>query len=83
MSELETFVLEYLQEAGSIVEPPAYGVHEALLPEAVAARWRVPSYLQLAFSGDDQAGVTRLGYNHPLVEQMVQEAHGRSASTRL
>jgi hypothetical protein len=83
MSELETFVLGYLQEAGGIVEPPAYGVYEALLPDAAAARWGVPAYLQLAFTGDDQDGLTRLGYNHPLVEQIVQEAHGRSASTRL
>ncbi len=83
MSELETFVLDYLQEAGSIVEPPAYSVYETLMPEAVAARWGVPAYLQLTFTGNDQDGVTQLGYNHPLVEQMVQEAHGRSASTCL
>jgi hypothetical protein len=83
MSDLETFVLDYLQEAGGIVEPPAYGVYEALLPETAAARWGVPAYLQIAFTGDDQDGLTRLGYNHPLVEQIVQEAHGRSASTRL
>ena len=83
MSELENFVLDYLREAGSIVEPPAFGVHEVLLPETVAARWHVPAYLQLAFTDAEQDDATRLGYNHPLVEQMVQEAHGRSASTCL
>lgn len=83
MSDLEQFVLDYLQEVGSIVEAPAYGVYEVLLPEAVAARWRVPAYLQLAFTGTEREEVTRLGYNHPLVEQMVEEAHGRFASTRL
>lgn len=83
MSELEIFVLDYLQEAGSIVEPQAYGVYEVLLPEAAAARWSVPAYLQLAFTDAGPDDATRLGYNHPLVEQMVQEAHGRSASTCL
>lgn len=83
MSELEQFVIGYLQEAGGIVEPPAYGVYEALLPEAVAEKWRVPAYLQLAFSETPLEEATRLGYNHPLVEQMVQEAHGRYASTCL
>jgi len=81
MSDLEQFVLDYLQEAGSIVESPAYGVHEVLLPEAVADNWHVPAYLQLAFTDTEEKDVTQLGYNHPLVEQMVQEAYGRSAST--
>ncbi|MCP4358151.1 MAG: hypothetical protein GY796_09080 [Chloroflexi bacterium] len=83
MSDLEEFVLDYLQEAGGIVEPPAYNVYEALLPETVADRWRVPDYLRLAFAETEQEDVTRLGYNHPLVEQMVEEAYGRSASSRL
>jgi hypothetical protein len=72
-----------LREAGSIVEPPAYGIYEILLPETVADNWQVPAYLQLAFADTKQKEVTQLGYNHPLVEQMVQGAYGRSASTRL
>lgn len=83
MSELEQFVLDYLQEIGSIVEAPAYGIYEVLLPEPAAARWHVPAYLQLTFADTERDDVNRLGYNHPLVEQMVQEAHGRSASTCL
>ena len=83
MSDLEQFVLDYLQEADSIVEPPAYGVYEVLLPEAVAGRWQVPAYLQLAFAETAQEDVTQLGYNHPLVAQMVQEAHEQPASARL
>jgi hypothetical protein len=83
MSDLEQFVLDYLQEADSIVEPPAYGVYEVLLPEAVAGRWQVPAYLQLAFADTERDDVTQLGYNHPLVEQMVQEAHEQPASARL
>lgn len=82
MSEIEKFVLGYLQEVGGLVEPPAYGIYEALLPERVAARWRVPAYLQLAF-GDTEREATVLGYNHPLVEQMVQEASDQAASSLL
>lgn len=83
MSDLERFVLGYLEEAGSLVEPPAFRVYEVLLPEKVAERWQVDPYLQLAFTDTAQENVTRLGYNHPLVEKMVQEANSRSASTRL
>ncbi len=82
MSELEKFVLGYLQEVGGIVDPPAYGVYEALLPEAVAVRWRVPAYLRLAFTDTEQEA-TILGYNHPLVEQMVQELNDHPASSLL
>ncbi len=83
MSELEQFVLSYLQEAGALVEPPAFQVYEVLLPDAAARRWQQPTYLQLAFTETEQADATHLGYNHPLVEQLVQEAHQHPASTRL
>lgn len=83
MSDLEHFVLDYLEEAGSLVEPPAFRVYEVLLPETVAERWQVPAYMQLAFTDTDREEAIQLGYNHPLVEQMVQEANGRSASTTL
>ncbi len=83
MSDLESFVLGYLEETGSLVEPPAFRVYEVLLPEKVAERWQIAPYLQLAFTDTEQEDVTRLGYNHPLVERMVQEANGRSASTSL
>lgn len=83
MSELETFVLDYLEEAGSLVEPPAYRIYEVILPEAIAERWDVPAYLQLAFTDTEREEAIRLGYNHPLVEKMVKEAHNRFASTCL
>ncbi|MBK8984933.1 MAG: hypothetical protein IPM39_02450 [Chloroflexi bacterium] len=83
MSELETFVLGYLEEVGSLIEPPAFRVYEVLLPEKVAQRWQVDPYVQLAFNDTEREDVTQLGYNHPLVEQMVQEVNGRSASTTL
>lgn len=83
MSELETFVLGYVEALGGIVEPTAFDVHELLLPEPVAARWGAPAYQQITFGEQAPPETTRLGYNHPLVEQMVQEAHAHPASTRL
>ncbi len=49
MDELADFVLHYCQEAGAIVEPPAYGVYEVLLPDALAARLGVSAYQRFAF----------------------------------
>lgn len=83
MSDLEQFVLPYLQEAGALIEPPAFQVYEVLLPDAAARRWQQPTYLQLAFTETEQADATHLGYNHPFVEHLVQEAHEHPASTRL
>jgi hypothetical protein len=83
MTELESFVFDYLKEAGGIVEPAVYGVHEVLLPEHLAEQWHVQAYQQITFAEEDQDNTTHLNYNHPLVEQMVQEAHSRPASTRL
>ncbi len=82
MDELETFVLGYLEQAGSIVEPAVYGIHEVLLPEAVAERWHAAAYQQITFAETEKDDVSRLGYNHPLVEQMVEEARAQPASAR-
>ena len=80
MSELEDFVLGYVEQAGGLVEP-RFGVYETLLPEEVAARWQQDTYLQLAFEETDREDALRLGYNHPLVEQMAAEVRAQTAST--
>jgi len=49
MDELADFVLSYCREAGAIVEPPAYGVYEVLLPDDLAMRLGVPAYQRFAF----------------------------------
>ncbi|MCP5099818.1 MAG: hypothetical protein GY943_30045, partial [Chloroflexi bacterium] len=82
MNELESFVLGYLEQVDSIVEPAVYDTHEVLLPEAVAERWQTAVYQHIAFTDVEDTDVTRLGYNHPLVEQMVEEASSKSASTQ-
>jgi hypothetical protein len=76
MTELRDFVLTFYRLAGGLVEPPNFGVHEALLPEALAARLGIDTYQQLAFDEkgqDDDDEITRLTYGHPLVEDMAQD----------
>lgn len=72
--DLARFVLGYLEHGGSLLTPPAYGVHEALLPDALARGLQVDSYLRLAFAAEAEPEVLRLSVNHPLVEAMAQEA---------
>lgn len=83
MSELETFVLTYLEDVGGVVESAGHGVHEVLLPEDSAERWGVPIYQRLVFADSQQPDVTRLSYNHPWVEQLTAEALARPAIARL
>lgn len=76
MSELTDFVLNVFRQQNAIVEPPAYGVHEVLLPDKTARRWGVPSFMQLTFDDVSPEGadeITRLGYGHPLVETLAEE----------
>jgi hypothetical protein len=84
MSDLADFVLDFCRAFGGIVEPPAYGVHDVLLPEAVAAQLSVEPLQRLAF--DETATgepFTLLSYGHPLVERMVELAAASPACARL
>ena len=83
MSELETFVLGYLQEVGGLSEAVAPGLHEVIIPDEVAQRWGVSAYQHLTFSetaAPDDISFTRLTYNHPLVEQIIEAARSRPAA---
>jgi len=85
MSELADFVLNVFRQAGGIVEPPAYGIYEALLPESVAQRWNVSAYQRLAFTDEPPADVpgaedvTIVGYGHPLVETLMDTTRAEPA----
>jgi hypothetical protein len=84
MSDLADFVLNFCRAFGGIVEPPVYGVHDVLLPEAVAAEHNVEPLQRLAFDEDATGGrFTRLSYGHPLVERMVELAAASPACARL
>jgi hypothetical protein len=91
VDELADFVLNYSREAGAIVEPPAYGVYEVLLPDDLAARLGVPAYQRFAFDdtlaaeewrmGTDD--VTHLSYGHPFIESLIEAARQVPASAHL
>jgi hypothetical protein len=80
MSELEQFVVGYIRQTGGIIEPIAPKVYEALLPEKLAAELGTDPYQQIAFTDlPNGQKVLRLGYNHPLVEEMVNGARAEPA----
>jgi hypothetical protein len=84
MSDLADFVLDFCRAFGGIVESPAYGVRDVLLPEAVAAQLGVEPLQRFAFDEDATgATFTRLSYGHPLVERMVELAAASPACARL
>ena len=84
MSDLADFVLDFCRAFGGIVEPPAYGVHDVLLPEAIAEQLGVEPLQRFAFDEDASGGTfTWLSYGHPLVERMASLVAGTPASARL
>lgn len=48
-TSLRDFILGYCQQVGGLVEPPAYGMYDVLLPEDVAARWGIDSFQRFNF----------------------------------
>jgi hypothetical protein len=89
MSELADFVLNAFRQADGIVEPPAYGIYEVLLPEEVARRWDVAAYQRMACAGESPAetagadDVTVVGYGHPLVDTLMVETRAEPACGRV
>jgi hypothetical protein len=80
---LRELVLGYCRQVGALVEPPAYGIYEVLLPEEVAARWRVDPFQRFTFSRGEPDGrgeVTRLQYGHALVEEIINEVRQQAAN---
>ena len=89
MSELADFVLNAFRLTGGIIEPPAYGIYEALLPEEVARRWSVPAYQRLTFADEPLVEVTSaedvtiVGYGHPLVDTLMEEVRAEPACVQV
>lgn len=80
---LRELVLGYCRQVGALVDPPAYGIYEVLLPEEVAARWRVNPFQRFTFSSggqDGQGQVARLHYGHALVEEIISELRQQAAN---
>jgi hypothetical protein len=80
-TSLEQLVLGYFRQVGALVEPPAYGAYEVLLPDEAAERWGVHPHQKVIFdAARQQAGVTFLHYGHALIETLVEELRGQSAN---
>jgi len=80
-TSLEQLVLGYCRQVGALVEPPAYGVYEILLPDEAAARWEISPHQRVVFDATNQQdGVIFLHYGHALVETIVEELRGQSAN---
>ena len=73
---LSEFVLGYLEEAGSIVMPPEFGVYDVLMPDELADSLALEDHTRFAFGGQNQNGqpddAVQLGVSHPLIEQVAQ-----------
>jgi hypothetical protein len=80
-TSLEGLVLGYFRQVGALVEPPAYGVYEVLLPDEAAARWGIFPHQKIVFDAvHQQDGVTFLHYGHALIETIAEELRGQSAN---
>jgi hypothetical protein len=84
---LQELILGYCRQLGALVEPPAYGVYEVLLPDEVAARWNVEALQRFVFPGDELSAAVMedeplnyLNYGHPLVEVVVDELRQKIAN---
>lgn len=86
-NELSDFVLGYCQQAGAIVDPPAYGVYEVLLPEKAASQLGAATFQRFAFSENSaqepSEEITYLHYGHPFVERIVEALQGQTANAQL
>jgi hypothetical protein len=84
-TSLQELVLGYCHQVGALVEPPAFGVHEVLLPDEVALRWKVNPHQLFMFTGNEETvptgrAITLLHYGYPLVETIVEEIRSRTAN---
>jgi hypothetical protein len=78
---IEEFVLGYCREVDGLIEPPAFGSHEVLLPDEVAERWKVPAHQRLAFA-PETADAVYIHFSHPMVETIVDEVRTKIANAR-
>ncbi len=83
--DLQEFVLTYFDEVGALVERPAFGVADVLLPDDVAGRLGVEPLLRLGFSEEASApypDARHLTVGDTLVERIEEDVRGRGRATR-
>lgn len=82
---LQDFVLAYCEEVGGLIERPAYGLVDLLLPDEIARRLGAKPLLRLAFTEETAAAhpeATHLTYGHPLLEEIEEDMQGRGLALR-
>ncbi len=83
MTDLADFVLDFCRAQGGVVEPPAYGIYDVLLPDVVAVQLGIDTLQRFGFDENAASnGVTLLNYSHPLVERMMEAARAVPACAR-
>src|SRR5512139_689042 len=78
---LEDLVLGYCQALDGLVEPPAYGAYEVLLPDEVTARLGTESHQRLTFSPEVKNS-HYIHFGHSLVDSIVEELRQKTANAR-
>lgn len=78
---LEELVLGYCQELNGLVEPPAYGAYEVLLPDDAATRLGTKSHQRLAFAPETENALY-IHFGHALVDSIVEELRQKTANAR-
>jgi hypothetical protein len=82
--DLSRFVLEFLEQQGGVVAPPAFGAYEVLLPEELAAHLGIDDFQHLRFDAQPAAGAVedalQLSVNHPLVDAIASQVTSQPAS---
>ncbi len=82
---LQDFVLAYCEEVGGLIERPAYGLVDLLLPDKVARRLGTEPLVRLAFTEETAAAhpeASHLTYGHPLLEGVVEDMQKRGLALR-
>lgn len=79
MDELHDFALNLFRDAGALIERPAFGIADVLLPDVLAAQLGCTAYLRLALeeSAAQEDGAVHLRYGDPLVERLIELARTR------
>lgn len=84
--DLSELVLGYLEETGSVVMPPAFGIYEVLIADDLAAYLNLGDYARLTFTPASAeappADVVPISVNHPLVESIAQVITQEPANAR-
>ena len=76
---IEELILGYCIQVEGIVEPPAYGVYEVLLPDEVAARWKVLPHQHFTFATEAKNAL-HIHFGHPIAETIVDEVRAKTAN---